>query len=58
MTTEPIISVKDLKKSYGSKEVLKGVSLDVYPDSLLGILDLMVQERALLSKLFLNYRRL
>ncbi|MBD8047212.1 ABC transporter ATP-binding protein [Clostridium faecium] len=36
MTTEPIISVKDLKKSYGSKEVLKGVSLDVYPGQLIG----------------------
>ncbi|WP_291583948.1 ABC transporter ATP-binding protein [Clostridium sp. UBA6640] len=36
MCVEPIISVKDLKKHYGSKEVLKGISLDIYPGQLIG----------------------
>lgn len=31
-----IISIKNLKKSYGSKEVLKGISLDIYPGQIIG----------------------
>lgn len=33
---EPIISIRNLRKSYGDKEVLKGISLDVYPGQVLG----------------------
>ena len=33
---EPILSIKELKKSFGSKEVLKGVDLDVYKGQIIG----------------------
>lgn len=33
---EPVISIRNLRKSYGEKEVLKGISLDVYPGQVLG----------------------
>ncbi|WP_173104582.1 ABC transporter ATP-binding protein [Bacillus sp. KH172YL63] len=33
---EPILSIKDLKKSYGSKDVLKGVDLDVFEGQIIG----------------------
>ncbi|WRP06976.1 ABC transporter ATP-binding protein [Rossellomorea aquimaris] len=33
---EPILSIRDLKKRYGSKEVLKGVQLDVYKGQIIG----------------------
>ena len=33
---EPIISIKDLRKSYGSKLVLKGIDLDIYPGQVIG----------------------
>lgn len=33
---EPILSIKDLKKRFGSKEVLKGVQLDVYKGQIIG----------------------
>lgn len=32
----PVISIQNLRKSYGDKEVLKGISLDVYPGQVLG----------------------
>ncbi|HZV43282.1 MAG TPA: ABC transporter ATP-binding protein [Saprospiraceae bacterium] len=32
----PIISIKNLRKSYGSKEVLKGINLDIYPGQVIG----------------------
>ncbi len=32
----PVISIKNLKKSYGTKEVLKGIDLEVYPGQILG----------------------
>lgn len=35
---EPTISIKDLYKSYGKKEVLKGINLDVYRGELFGFL--------------------
>ena len=28
---DPIISIRNLYKSYGSKEVLRGINLDIYP---------------------------
>jgi len=34
--TKPIISIKNLHKSYGSKQVLRGIDLDVYPGQVLG----------------------
>lgn len=34
--TNPIISIKNLRKSYGSKQVLRGIDLDVYPGQVLG----------------------
>ncbi len=33
---DPIISIKNLRKNYGSKEVLKGISFDVYPGQVIG----------------------
>lgn len=33
---EPIISVKNLRKSYGSKQVLKGIDLFIYPGQVIG----------------------
>lgn len=33
---EPVISIQNLRKSYGSKEILKGISLEVYPGQVLG----------------------
>lgn len=33
---EPIISMRNLRKSYGSKQVLKGISLDIYPGQVIG----------------------
>jgi ABC-2 type transport system ATP-binding protein len=32
----PIITIKNLRKSYGSKEVLKGITLDIYPGQVIG----------------------
>ena len=36
MSAEPIIQIKNLSKSYGSKLVLKKLSLDIYPGQVLG----------------------
>jgi ABC-2 type transport system ATP-binding protein len=33
---EPVISIRNLHKSYGSKPVLKGIDLDVYPGQVIG----------------------
>lgn len=33
---DPIISIKNLQKSYGSKRVLKGINMDVYPGQVIG----------------------
>lgn len=33
---EPIISIKNLRKSYGDKQVLKGINLDIYPGQVIG----------------------
>lgn len=33
---EPIISIRELVKSYGTKEVLKNINLDVFPGQVLG----------------------
>jgi len=33
---DPIISIRNLYKSYGSKEVLKGINLDIYPGQVIG----------------------
>lgn len=33
---DPIISIKNLRKSYGSKLVLKGIDLDIYPGQVIG----------------------
>lgn len=32
----PIISIKNLQKSYGDKQVLKGINLDIYPGQVIG----------------------
>ena len=34
----PIIRVKDLRKSFGSVEVLRGITIDVSPGSVLSII--------------------
>ncbi len=31
---EPVLSIKDLKKNYGKKEAVKGISLDIFPGEL------------------------
>jgi len=33
---DPIISIRNLVKYYGSKEVLKGINLDIYPGQVIG----------------------
>src|SRR5688572_3936101 len=33
---EPVISIKHLYKSYGEKQVLKDINLDVYPGQVIG----------------------
>jgi ABC-2 type transport system ATP-binding protein len=33
---QPVISIRNLEKSYGSKQVLKGINLDVYAGQVLG----------------------
>src|SRR6186997_3630891 len=33
---DPIISLRNLSKSYGRKEVLKGINLDIYPGQVIG----------------------
>lgn len=33
---EPIISITNLYKNYGSKQVLKGINLDIYPGQIIG----------------------
>ncbi|TKC00823.1 ABC transporter ATP-binding protein [Pedobacter cryophilus] len=32
----PIISIRNLKKSYGEKQVLKGINLEIYPGQVIG----------------------
>ncbi len=34
--TEPIITIRNLEKNYGSKKVLKGIDLDIYPGEIIG----------------------
>jgi len=36
MSEQPIIQLKNLSKSYGSKEVLKHITLDIYPGQVIG----------------------
>lgn len=33
---EPVVSIKDLRMSYGDKEVLKGINLDIYEGQIIG----------------------
>jgi ABC-2 type transport system ATP-binding protein len=33
---EPVISIRNLQKSYGNKQVLKGIDLDVFPGQVIG----------------------
>lgn len=33
---QPVISIKDLRKNYGEKQVLKGINLDIYPGQIIG----------------------
>ena len=32
----PIITIRNLGKSFGSKKVLKGINLDIYPGQIIG----------------------
>jgi len=32
----PLIRIVDLKKSYGTKEILKGINLDIFPGQVIG----------------------
>lgn len=34
--SKPIIQISDLRKSYGSKQILKGINLDIYPGQVIG----------------------
>lgn len=36
MSDTPLIQIKNLRKSYGSKEVLKGLNLDIFPGQVIG----------------------
>ncbi len=35
-TIQPIISIRNLRKDYGEKQVLKGINLEVYPGQVIG----------------------
>src|SRR5690606_31541192 len=35
-STLPLIRIIDLKKSYGTKEILKGINLDIFPGQVIG----------------------
>ena len=35
-TLKPVISIRNLKKNYGDKQVLKGINLEVYPGQVIG----------------------
>ena len=35
-TTQPIISISQLEKWYGTKQILKGINLDIYPGQIIG----------------------
>lgn len=35
-TSKPVISIRNLRKSYGEKQVLKGINLDVYAGQVIG----------------------
>ena len=35
---DPIIEIKNLKKSFGNKEILKGINLDIYPGEVISII--------------------
>ncbi|WP_400261605.1 ATP-binding cassette domain-containing protein [Sphingobacterium sp. SG20118] len=34
--SKPIIKISNLHKSYGTKEILKGINLDIYPGQVIG----------------------
>lgn len=34
--SKPIVRISNLQKSYGSKQILKGISLDIYPGQVIG----------------------
>ncbi|MCB8814317.1 ABC transporter ATP-binding protein [Desulfosporosinus shakirovi] len=36
MNTEPVVTIKDLKMRFGSKEVLKGINLEIYSGQIIG----------------------
>ncbi|MEO5910866.1 MAG: ABC transporter ATP-binding protein [Pelobium sp.] len=36
ITSSPVISIRNLRKSYGEKQVLKGINLDVYAGQVIG----------------------
>lgn len=36
LKNDPVITIRDLKMNFGSKEVLKGINLDVYPGQIIG----------------------
>ncbi len=36
LTPTPVISIRNLRKSYGDKQVLKGINLEVYPGQVIG----------------------
>jgi ABC-2 type transport system ATP-binding protein len=38
MAAEPVISVRDLRKSYGATEVVRGITFDVLPGEIFGVL--------------------
>lgn len=35
-TNQPVISIRNLRKDYGDKQVLKGINLEVYPGQVIG----------------------
>ena len=37
--TEPVLSLRGLKKSFGSREILKGISFDVHKGDVVTIMD-------------------
>jgi len=52
--TQPVLSVKDLKKSFGHNDVLKGINFDVYPGQIIGYIGPNGAGKSTTVKIFLG----